>query len=141
VKIGWFEFSGHIRLICDFKIDLMRFLRSKGGLKVKGLGDSLYIAWIPNYYGIIPPKLKYKHDLDGNLEFIGTKEPIKGISINSTIMCLVILIINFLENEYVDFIFIYPFLLGIIGFMILSNFLLVETTKWKVDKQRYANKS
>lgn len=119
----------------------MRFLKSKRGLKVKGLGNSLYLAWIPNYYGLIPPKLKYKHDLDGKLEFIGTKEQIKGISINSTIMCIVILIINFVENGYVDFIFIYPFLLGVTGFMIFLNFLLVETTKWKVDKQRHANKS
>ena len=119
----------------------MRFLKSRRGLKVKGLGNSLFLAWIPNYYGFIPPKLKYKHDLDGKLEFIGAQGQIKGISINATIMCLVIIIMNYFENGYVDFIFIYPVLLGIAVFMILMNFLLVEATKRNVNKQRHANKS
>jgi len=117
----------------------MRFLKSKRGLKVKGLGNSLFLAWIPNYNGLVPPKLKYKHDLDGKLEFIGAQGQLKGICINSLIMCSVILIFNFLDNGYIDLKFIYPILLGIAGFMIFLNFLLVEATKWKVDKQRHAN--
>jgi len=57
-------------------------------------------------------------------------------------MCSVILIVNFLEDGYIDFEFIYPLLLGFIGFMIVLNFLLVEVTKRKVDelKQRHINK-
>ena len=119
----------------------MRYLKSTSVLKVKGLGNSIYLAWIPNYYGIIPPKLKYKHDLNGKLEFLSVRGQVKGISINISVLSLVIIIVNYLNTGYVDFRFIYPLLLGAAGFIVLLNFLLIELTKWKVDKQkqRHAN--
>lgn len=119
----------------------MRYLKSTRGLKVKGLGNSVYRAWIPNYYGIIPPKLEYKHDLDGKLEFLGVKGQLKGISINAGILCLIILLINYFENGFINFQFVLPLIIGAIGFIVILNFLLVGVTKWKVDnqKQRHAN--
>ena len=120
----------------------MRYLKSTKGLKVTGLGDSIYIAWIPNYQGLIPPKLRYKHELNGDLEFIKVQGQLKVISINSSIMCLVLVIVMYLDSGFVDFGRIYPIILGIIGFMILLNFMLVKMTKRKVEKQkqRHANK-
>lgn len=119
----------------------MRYLKSTKGLKVTGLGDSIYIAWIPNYQGIIAPKLRYRHELNGDLEFIKVQGQLKAISINSSIMCSVLAFIMYLDSGFVDFTRIYPIVLGIIGFMILLNFLLVKLTKWKVEKQkqRHAN--
>ena len=119
----------------------MRYLKSTHGLKVTGLGDSIYIAWIPNYIGLFPPKLRYRHELNGELEFIKAQGQLKAISFNSSIMCLVLLIVSYLDTGFIDLKGTYPILLGILGFMISLNFLLIRTTKWKVEKQkqRHAN--
>ena len=119
----------------------MRYLKSTQGLKITDLGNSIYIAWIPNYFGLFPPKLRYKHELNGELEFLKVQGQLKAISLNSSIMCFVLLIVSYLNNGYFDLKGIYPILLGIVGFMIILNFLLVKMTKWKVgkQKQRHAN--
>ena len=118
----------------------MRFLKSKRGLKVKGLGNSIYLVWIPNYYGLIPPKLRYKHELDGNLEYIKSEGHIKAVGLNSLGWCLGITIVTIIDSGgYFVFFEMYPFYLGVIGFMLLLDLILIEITKWKVDRQRYAN--
>ncbi|MCK9206399.1 MAG: hypothetical protein M0P66_04730 [Salinivirgaceae bacterium] len=119
----------------------MRYLKSTKGLKVAGLGDSIFLAWIPNYNGIFAPKLRYRHDLNGNLEFIRVQGQLKAISVNSSIMCFVLIIVMYLDCGFVDFNRIYPIILGIVGFMIILNFMLIKLTKRNVEKQkqRHAN--
>lgn len=119
----------------------MRYLKSKRGLKVKGLGNNIYLAWIPNYYGLIPPRLRYKHELNGNLEYIKSEGHIKVVGLNSLGWCIGITIVTIIDSGgYFDFLEMYPFYLGVIGFMLLLDFILIETTKWKVEKQRHANR-
>jgi hypothetical protein len=118
----------------------MRYLRSKRGLKVNGLGNSIYIAWIPNYYGLIPPRLRYRHELNGDLEYIKSEGHIKAIGINSLGWNVGIAIVTIIDSGgHFDFFEMYPFFLGVIGFMLLLDLLLTEITKWKVEKQRRAN--
>ena len=121
----------------------MRYLKSTQGLKVTGLGESIYLAWIPNYLGLIPPKLRYKHDLNGDLDFIKSQGHIKAIGINSLVWCSGITIVLLIESAgYFNFIEMYPFYLGVVGFMIILDLVLIEATRWKVEKQkqRHANR-
>ncbi len=120
----------------------MRYLKSKRGLRVKRLGNSIYLAWIPNHYGLTPPKLRYKHELSGDLEYLKSEGNIKAIGLNSLIWCLGITLVTFIDTGgYFDFFEMYPFYLGVIGFMLILDLILIEATKWKVDKQkqRHAN--
>jgi hypothetical protein len=120
----------------------MRYLRSKRGVRIKGLGDSIYLAWIPNYYGLIPPKLRYKHELNGDLEYIKSEGHIKAVGINSLVWCTGITVVTIIDSGgHLNFGDMYPFYIGVIGFMTMLDLVLVEATKWKVDKQRHANKS
>ncbi len=101
---------------------------------------SIYLAWIPSYYGLIPPRLRYKHGLSGNLEYVKSEGHIKAIGLNSLGWCAGITIVTIFDSGgHFNFVEIYPFYLGVIGFMTLLDLVLVETTKWKVDKQRHAN--
>lgn len=116
----------------------MRYLKSRRGLKVKGLGNSIYLAWIPNYYGLISPKLRYKHELNGNLEFIKSEGHIKAVGLNSLGWCIGITIVTIIDSGgYYDFMEMYPFYIGIIGFMFLLNLLLIEATKRRVNNPHY----
>ena len=122
----------------------MSYLRSKRGIRIKGLGDSIYLAWIPNYYGLIPPKLRYKHELNGHLEYLKSEGHIKAVGLNSLRLCIGITVVTIIQSGG-QFVFrvMYPFYLGVIAFMTILDFILIVATKWKVDKQKqqHANKS
>jgi len=115
----------------------MRYLKSKRGLKVEGLGDGIFLAWIPNYYGIMPPKLIYKYEIDGELKFVKVQGQFKTIGVNSLIISIVVLILKIIDsNGLNDIISISSLLIGVFVFMILLHIFLIRVTKWRVDKQK-----
>lgn len=111
-------------------------IKSTTSLRVKRPSPNVYLVWIQNYQGLVPPKLQYEVDEDQEIRLTKITGQIKGIAINSFIFGgVVILTILLIENGNFNLKELLPFLLGIIGFMILLNFLVIESTKWKVKKQ------
>ena len=111
-------------------------IKSTMGLKVKKLASDKYIVWIPNYYGLIPPKLNYEKDDKGKIKYDCATGQFFAITINSIIACGIILISNyFLFDTPLEITVLTPLLVGIIGFMTLLNYMVLQATKWKVEKQ------
>ncbi len=111
-------------------------IKSTTSLRVDKPERDRYVVWVQNYMGLVPPKLEYVVDDQQRVRFTRVIGQIKGITINSIIFCGIVLLTSLLTEEG-DFEFRQqlPLLLGIVGFMTLLNFLVIESTKWKVDKQ------
>src|SRR5690606_34360235 len=108
-------------------------IKSTMGLRVTKPEKDTYIVWTPNYYGLINPKLIFVENKNGNVSFEKATGQFKGIIINSLVFCGVVVFSNFLFiKNPMDFLELTPLLMGIIGFMIFLNFLVLNTTKWKV---------
>jgi len=122
-----------------------RPIKSTSYLKVTNPRKGVYLIWTPNYFGLIPPKLRYELNDRGEIKLINILGQLKAITINSLILCGIVIIVELIiSSGQLNLHEIYPFLLGIIGFMVLLNFLIIASTKWKVDKQikkRHANKN
>jgi hypothetical protein len=111
-------------------------IKSTTSLRVDRPNRNIYVVWIQNYLGLVPPKLEYEADDQQGIRFTKVTGQIKGIAINSMIFCGIVLLTSLgIEQGNFEFQNQLPLLLGIIGFMTLMNFLVIESTKWKVNKQ------
>jgi len=111
-------------------------LRSTSYLTIHKLDERSFIAWTPNYLGLFVPKLIYEFDTDGQNLKIRTIGFLKVLFLNWLIYCgMISLVVYFLDNSIEQLISAYPFFLGIFVFLILLNYIVIFSTRWKVEQQ------
>ena len=105
-------------------------------LKVKQLGKNKYLTWTDNIYILFVPKIIFDLDNKGKIENTKIVYFAKSLVLNSLFCFGIFLIYFYSKNLNIsilkDFI---PFFIGIFVFLILINFIIIETTKRIVKKQ------
>lgn len=111
-------------------------LRSTSYLTIHKLDEQSFIAWTPNYLGLFVPKLIYELHTDGQILKIRIIGFLKVLFLNWLIYCgMISLVVYFLDNSIEQLISAYPFFLGIFVFLILLNYIVIFSTRWKVEQQ------
>ena len=105
-------------------------------LRVEQLGKNEYLTWISVMYIPFVPKVVFNLDSNGkvkNTEIIGF---VKSLGLNFLIFFGFLLIFIYIKNMniscIVDFI---PLFIGILILLIVSNFIIIGTTKRIVKNQ------
>ena len=105
-------------------------------LKVKQLGKNKYLTWNDNIYILFVPKIIFELDNKGKIENTKIVNFEKSLILNSLFCFGIFLIFLYIKNLNIEILkdFI-PFFIGIFIFLIIINFIIIETTKRIVKKQ------
>ena len=105
-------------------------------LRVKQLEKNKYLTWNDNIYILFVPKIIFELDNKGKIENTKIVNFEKSLILNSLFCFGIFLIFLYIKNLNIsilkDFI---PFFIGIFIFLIIINFIIIETTKRIVKKQ------
>ena len=105
-------------------------------LRVKQLEKNKYLTWNDNIYILFVPKIIFELDNKGKIENTKIVNFEKSLVLNSLFCFGIFLIFLYIKNLNIsilkDFI---PFFIGIFIFLIIINFIIIETTKRIVKKQ------
>lgn len=105
-------------------------------LKVKQLGQNKYLTWTFVMYILFVPKVIFELDDNGKVKNTGVVGFAKSLFLNFTFIIGLFIVYLFIKkinlSRITDFI---PFLIGILVFLILINFIIIGTTKRIVKTQ------
>ncbi len=105
-------------------------------LRVEQLGKDKYLTWTSVIYILFVPKVVFELDDSGKVKHTNVVGFTKSLLLNFAFIFgifIVYLLINGLGlSRTMDFI---PFLIGILFFLFLINFVIIGTTKRIVKKQ------
>lgn len=105
-------------------------------MKVKQFEKNKYLTWTQSLYIISVPKVVFELNENGNENTITTVEFTKSILLNSLFSFGVILLtFYFKEGKFIHIDLLVKLLIGIVTFLFLGNFILIETIKKLVRKQ------
>ena len=105
-------------------------------LRVKQLEKNKYLTWTTSLYIISVPKVIFELNEKGNEKTITTIEFTRSILLNSLFSFGVILLtFYFKEGKFIPIDLLIKLLIGILTFLFLVNFILIETIKRLVRKQ------
>gem|GEM_PF-4805451 len=111
-------------------------IKSTAGLKVRKSASGIYTVWAPNHQGIVTPKLTFKAEENGTVKFVRSNRQYRPIAINSLVTYALMITFYFFDSEqYFPLEQVVTIFLGILGFFILLNSMLVHATKSKVRRQ------
>ena len=114
---------------------LMKIVNTNN-LKVERLGLNKYLTWISVVYILFVPKIIFELDDNGKVKNINVVGFIKSLFLNFTFIFGIFLVYMYFKkidlSRITDFA---PFLIGILVFLILINFIIIGTTKRIVNNQ------
>jgi hypothetical protein len=105
-------------------------------LRVERLGKYKYLTWTSVIYILFVPKVIFELDDNGKVKSTNVVGFTKSLLLNFAFIFGIFMIYLFMKgldlSRTMDFI---PFLIGILVFLFLVNFIIVGTTKRIVQKQ------
>ena len=111
-------------------------IRSTSNLTIVRLNEKCLIAWSPNYLWVSVPKLILELNDDRKTLNVKTIGFFKGLFLNFLIFfALTSLVLYFPDNDLELVMSSYPLFLGTFVFLTLLNYLVVFSTRWKVEQQ------